>query len=53
MLRRCSLDLIETRNLSRNILRALGHSPEDPLACLVKMNRSHVWKLVDVVDITG
>ena len=46
-------DLIETRNLSRNILRALGHSPEGPLACLVKMNRSHVWKLVDVVDITG
>ena len=46
-------DLIEKRGLSRNILRALGHSPEDPLNCLVEMDRSYVWKLVEVVDIVG
>ena len=46
-------DLIEKRGLSRNILKALGHSPEDPLTCLVEMDRSYVWKLVEVVDIVG
>ena len=46
-------DLIEKRGLSRNILKALGHSPEDPLTCLVEMDRSYLWKLVEVVDIIG
>ncbi|MBC7101174.1 pyridoxamine 5'-phosphate oxidase family protein [Methanothermobacter tenebrarum] len=46
-------DMIKEKGLSRKVLKALGHSPEDPLACLVKMERSYVWKLVDVVDITG
>ncbi|BAZ99113.1 pyridoxamine 5'-phosphate oxidase family protein [Methanothermobacter sp. EMTCatA1] len=46
-------DLIDKRGLSRNILKALGHSPEDPLTCLVEMDRSYLWKLVEVVDIVG
>ncbi|MFZ2215708.1 pyridoxamine 5'-phosphate oxidase family protein [Methanothermobacter tenebrarum] len=51
--RKMFADMIKEKGLSRKVLKALGHSPEDPLACLVKMERSYVWKLVDVVDITS
>ncbi|MDP2836526.1 MAG: pyridoxamine 5'-phosphate oxidase family protein [Methanobacteriaceae archaeon] len=46
-------NLIESQGLSRNILAALGHSPEDPLACLVQKECSYVWKLVNVQSIIG
>jgi len=32
-------------------MAALGHDPDDPLACLVEMECSFVWKLVDVKEI--
>lgn len=51
--RKLFADLIESRNLSRNILAALGHSPDDELACLVEKECSFVWKLVNVKNIIG
>lgn len=43
--------LIKNKNLSNNILAALGHSPGEPLESLVKEERSLVWKLVEVKNI--
>jgi nitroimidazol reductase NimA-like FMN-containing flavoprotein (pyridoxamine 5'-phosphate oxidase superfamily) len=47
------VDLIRRKNLSRNVLSALGHSPSDPLDSIVEEERSIVWKLVDVEKIVG
>ena len=44
-------DLIKSRGLSKNIMAALGLDPDDPLACLVEVDSSFVWKLVDVKEI--
>ncbi|WP_342766107.1 pyridoxamine 5'-phosphate oxidase family protein [Methanobacterium petrolearium] len=45
--------MIKDKNLSCNILAALGHSPEDPLESLLKEERSFVWKLTDVKEIVA
>jgi nitroimidazol reductase NimA-like FMN-containing flavoprotein (pyridoxamine 5'-phosphate oxidase superfamily) len=47
------VDLIRKKNLSRNVLLALGHSPDDPLDSIVEEERSLIWKLVDVEKIVG
>ena len=47
------VDLIRNKNLSRNVLLALGHSPADPLDSIVEEERSLIWKLVDVEKIVG
>lgn len=47
------VDLIRRKSLSRNILSALGHSPEDPLDSITREERSLVWKLVEVQKIVG
>jgi uncharacterized protein len=46
-------NLIRDESLSKNVLAALGHSPEDKLESIVKEERSYVWKLVDVESIIG
>jgi nitroimidazol reductase NimA-like FMN-containing flavoprotein (pyridoxamine 5'-phosphate oxidase superfamily) len=46
-------NLIRDKSLSKNVLAALGHSPEDKLESIVKEERSFVWKLVDVESIIG
>jgi nitroimidazol reductase NimA-like FMN-containing flavoprotein (pyridoxamine 5'-phosphate oxidase superfamily) len=51
--RKCFVDLIRDKSLSRNVLAALGHSPEDKLESIVIEERSYVWKLVDVENIVG
>jgi nitroimidazol reductase NimA-like FMN-containing flavoprotein (pyridoxamine 5'-phosphate oxidase superfamily) len=43
--------LIRDKKLSRTVLAALGHSPDEPLDSLVKEERSIVWKLTDVSEI--
>ena len=43
--------LIKDKNLSKNILAALGHSPEDPVESIVREERTFIWKLVDVEEI--
>ncbi|HRW82263.1 MAG TPA: pyridoxamine 5'-phosphate oxidase family protein [Methanothrix sp.] len=47
------VDLIRRKSLSRNVLSALGHSPDDPLDSIAREERSLVWKLVDVQKIVG
>ena len=47
------VDLIRRKSLSRNILSALGHSPDDPLDSIAREERSLVWKLVEVEKIVG
>jgi nitroimidazol reductase NimA-like FMN-containing flavoprotein (pyridoxamine 5'-phosphate oxidase superfamily) len=43
--------LIKQKNLSKSVMAALGHSPDDPLDSLVTEERSLVWKLTDVTEI--
>jgi uncharacterized protein len=47
--------LIRSRNLSLNILSALGHSPDEPVESLLSEESCSVWKLVEVnvEDIRG
>jgi uncharacterized protein len=47
------VNLIVERNLSSNILAALGHSPQDPPAAIAEEERSLVWKLVGVKDLVA
>jgi uncharacterized protein len=45
------IDMISSKNLSHQVLAALGHSPEDALESILKENRAFVWKLVEVKKI--
>ena len=47
------INMIRKKNLSPNVLEALGHSPEDPLESLIEEERCFVWKLVDVKEIVA
>jgi uncharacterized protein len=47
------VDLIVDRDLSCNILAALGHSPQDAPAAIAQEERSLVWKLVGVKDLVA
>jgi len=53
LIRQEFVDLIQKRNLSLNILAALGHSPQDPPESIATENRSLVWKLVGVKDMVA
>ena len=52
-IRKKFVELIKNRNLSKNIVAALGHSPEEPVESIVTEKRSLIWKLVRVEDIIG
>ena len=52
-IRKKFVELIKNRNLSKNIVAALGHSPEEPVESIVTEKRSIIWKLVRVEDIVG
>jgi uncharacterized protein len=47
------VNLIQEKSLSKNILAALGHSPNDKLESIINEERSFVWKLADVESIIG
>jgi nitroimidazol reductase NimA-like FMN-containing flavoprotein (pyridoxamine 5'-phosphate oxidase superfamily) len=49
------LELIRKKNLSSNVLSALGYSPDEPIDVLLTEERNSVWKLtgVNVRDILG
>lgn len=51
--KKCFVDLIQNKSLSKNVLAALGHSPNDELESLISEDRSYIWKLVDVKSIIG
>jgi hypothetical protein len=50
-IRKDFIKMIKERNLSKNIMIALGHSSDEPLESLVNEKRSIVWKLTDVEEI--
>jgi len=45
--------MIKDRDLSKNVMIALGHSPKDPLENIINEERNLIWKLVDVNRSTG
>jgi len=45
------VQLIKDKNLSKNILKALGHLPKEPLESIVREERNYIWKLVEVKEI--
>ena len=47
------IDMIKDKNLSPNVMEAIGHSPEDPLESILDEERCFVWKLVDVKEIVA
>jgi len=53
IVRKKFVDLIEERNLSTNILAALGHQPDEPVDAITAEERSNIWKLTGVVDIVA
>lgn len=53
LIRQEFVDLIKERNLSKNILAALGHSPQDPPEAIAMEERSLVWKLTGVMDMVA
>jgi nitroimidazol reductase NimA-like FMN-containing flavoprotein (pyridoxamine 5'-phosphate oxidase superfamily) len=54
-IRKMFVDLIKKKNLSKNVLYALGYSPNEPVEFLLGEERNSVWKLqsVKVDDILG
>ncbi|MDG6256269.1 MAG: pyridoxamine 5'-phosphate oxidase family protein [Methanomicrobiaceae archaeon] len=53
IVRKKFVDMIEERNLSTNILAALGHQPDEPVDAITAEERSNIWKLTGVVDIVA
>jgi nitroimidazol reductase NimA-like FMN-containing flavoprotein (pyridoxamine 5'-phosphate oxidase superfamily) len=45
------VNLIVSKHLSRNILAALGHSPDDPPEVIAREERSLVWRLSGIKDL--
>lgn len=50
-IRKDFVDMLTNRNLSKNIMIALGHSPNESFEALINEKRSIVWKLIDVEEI--
>jgi nitroimidazol reductase NimA-like FMN-containing flavoprotein (pyridoxamine 5'-phosphate oxidase superfamily) len=47
------VSLIKDKNLSKNIMVALGHSPEEAIETIKMSERILIWKLVGVKEIIG
>ena len=45
--------MIRKKRLSRNILAALGHLPQEPLETIATEERSIIWRLTGVTDIVA
>lgn len=53
LIRERFVSLIQSHNLSTNILAALGHSPQDPPESICKEERSLVWRLNGVRNLVA
>ncbi|WOF16100.1 pyridoxamine 5'-phosphate oxidase family protein [Methanoplanus sp. FWC-SCC4] len=47
------VEMIKEKNLSQNILAALGHDPSEEVEAIVTEERSNIWKLTGVTDIVA
>ncbi|KUG19900.1 MAG: pyridoxamine 5'-phosphate oxidase family protein [Methanomicrobiaceae archaeon] len=47
------VNMIKEKNLSTNILAALGHRPDEPVESIAFEERSNIWKLTGVIDIVA
>lgn len=52
-IRESFIRMIKDRDLSKNVMIALGHSSQDPPEALIHEERNIIWKLTDVRKITG
>jgi len=52
-IRQAFIDRIGEKNLSRNVLAALGHKPGASTEEICTEERAFIWKLADVVDIVA
>jgi nitroimidazol reductase NimA-like FMN-containing flavoprotein (pyridoxamine 5'-phosphate oxidase superfamily) len=52
-IRKKFVELIKDKHLSKNIIAALGHSPEEPIESIITEKRTLIWKLVHVKDIVA
>jgi nitroimidazol reductase NimA-like FMN-containing flavoprotein (pyridoxamine 5'-phosphate oxidase superfamily) len=52
-IRQIFVELIKSKNMSQNILSALGHSPGEPIKSILTEEKTSVWKLAGVKKITG
>lgn len=53
IIRQKFVEMIRGKNLSHNILAALGHQPSEPIEAITAEERSNIWKLTGVVDIVA
>ena len=53
IIRQKFIGMIREKNLSKNILAALGHSPQEPIESIASEERSCIWKLTGVTDIVA
>ncbi len=53
IIRQKFIEMIKEKNLSQNILAALGHKPEEPIESIASEERSNIWKLTGVTDIVA
>jgi uncharacterized protein len=53
IIRQKFVQMIREKNLSKNILAALGHSPEESIDSIATEERSCIWRLVGVKDIVA
>lgn len=47
------VDMIKEKDLSPNVLAALGYSPQEPPESILNGEKCHVWKLVNVKEIVA
>ena len=47
------VNMIKTKKLSKNILAALGHLPQEPIETIATEERSILWRLTGVTDIVA
>ena len=47
------VDLIKSRKISNNIMKALGHSEDEPVEAIKDKEKNLVFKLTEVENITG
>jgi len=51
--REAFVNMIRQNNLSKQVLTAIGHKPDEPLENVAREDRHHVWKLVDIEEVRG